>query len=80
MEVAHLETPSPLNPLGLKGAGEAGVIPCAAVFAAAIEDALKDFGVRITEMPLSPSKVKALIDAGAASMRSDPPPWGEQDG
>ena len=39
IEIDHLETPSPLNPLGIKGAGEAGVIPSAAVFAAAIEDA-----------------------------------------
>ena len=39
IDIDHLETPSPLNPLGIKGAGEAGVIPAAAVFAAAIEDA-----------------------------------------
>ena len=39
IEIDHLETPSPLNPLGIKGAGEAGVIPGAAAFAAAIEDA-----------------------------------------
>ena len=39
IDIDHLETPSPLNPLGIKGAGEAGVIPSAAVFAAAIEDA-----------------------------------------
>ena len=39
IEIDHLETPSPLNPLGIKGAGEAGVIPSAAVFASAISDA-----------------------------------------
>src|SRR5690606_4834202 len=39
IEIDHLETPSPLNPLGIKGAGEAGVIPGHAVLAAAIEDA-----------------------------------------
>jgi CO/xanthine dehydrogenase Mo-binding subunit len=49
--IGHLETPSPLNPLGVKGAGEAGVIPVGAVVASAIEDAL---GIPITEMPLSP--------------------------
>ena len=57
IETAHLETPSPLNPLGIKGAGEAGVIPGAAVLAAAIEDAE---GVRIDRMPLSPSELWAL--------------------
>ncbi len=67
IETDHIETPSPLNPLGLKGAGEAGVIPVAAVFASAFEDALQEFGVRISEMPLSPSKLKALIDQGTGA-------------
>jgi len=64
VETDHIETPSPLNPLGLKGAGEAGVIPCAAVFASALEDALREFGVRIAEMPLSPSRLRELIRRG----------------
>jgi len=57
IELDHQETPSPLNPLGLKGAGEAGVIPSAAVFASAIEDAE---GFPITSMPISPSELYAL--------------------
>lgn len=57
IEIDHLETPSPLNPLGIKGAGEAGVIPSAAVFAAAIEDAER---LPITAMPISPSELFAL--------------------
>jgi aerobic carbon-monoxide dehydrogenase large subunit len=57
IEIDHLETPSPLNPLGIKGAGEAGVIPSAAVFAAAIEDAE---GFPITRMPISPSELFEL--------------------
>jgi CO/xanthine dehydrogenase Mo-binding subunit len=52
LELGHQETPSPLNPLGIKGAGEAGVIPVSAVIAAAVEDAM---GFRIDAMPLSPS-------------------------
>ncbi|PZG03792.1 aerobic carbon-monoxide dehydrogenase large subunit, partial [Nonomuraea aridisoli] len=52
VETAHLETPSPLNPLGIKGAGEAGVIPVSAVIASAVEDAE---GVPIDRMPISPS-------------------------
>lgn len=55
--VDHLETPSPLNPLGIKGAGEAGVIPGSAALASAIEDAV---GVGIDAMPLSPSRLHAL--------------------
>jgi aerobic carbon-monoxide dehydrogenase large subunit len=54
VETGHLETPSPLNPLGIKGAGEAGVIPVSALIAAAIEDAE---GIRVTKMPISPSEL-----------------------
>jgi len=57
IDIDHQETPSPLNPLGIKGAGEAGVIPSAAVFAAAIEDAE---GIPITAMPISPSELFEL--------------------
>ncbi|MBA2389752.1 MAG: xanthine dehydrogenase family protein [Geodermatophilaceae bacterium] len=58
IETAHLQTPSPLNPLGIKGAGEAGVIPGSACIASAIEDAL---GVRISAMPISPSDLFELL-------------------
>ncbi|NJP23305.1 aerobic carbon-monoxide dehydrogenase large subunit [Microbispora hainanensis] len=57
IETAHLETPSPLNPLGIKGAGEAGVIPVSAVIASAVEDAE---GITITRMPISPSDLYTL--------------------
>ena len=54
VRIDHLETPSPLNPLGIKGAGEAGVIPTSAAIAAAIEDAT---GIVIDAMPISPSQL-----------------------
>jgi carbon-monoxide dehydrogenase large subunit len=57
-EIGHIETPSPLNPLGVKGAGEAGVIPVPAAFASALDDAL---GTHIAEMPLSHEAVLSLI-------------------
>ncbi len=69
--IVHLETPSPLNPLGVKGVGEAGAIPGPALVAEAIDDALAPFGVRVRDMPLDPSRLRALIasvgggDAGA---------------
>jgi len=62
IEIAHIETPSPLNPLGIKGVGEAGTIPVAALVAEAVEDALAPFGVRIHEMPLSPVRIRELIE------------------
>ena len=64
LELGHQETPSPLNPLGVKGAGEAGVIPVSALIASAVEDAV---GFQIDSMPLSPNDLYALhgrIDAG----------------
>ena len=66
VEIAHLETPSPLNPLGVKGVGEAGAIPTGAAFAQAVEDALAGSGVEITEIPLSPGRLFELIEASRA--------------
>ena len=58
VRTGHQQTPSPLNPLGIKGAGEAGVIPGAAVIAAAISDAT---GLQIRRMPLAPHELHALL-------------------
>jgi CO/xanthine dehydrogenase Mo-binding subunit len=64
VEMVHLETPSPLNPLGVKGVGEAGCIAVGQVIASAIEDALKPLGIApIREVPLSPNAIHALIAA-----------------
>lgn len=63
INVEHIETPSPLNPLGVKGLGEAGVIPVPALFASAIDDALAPFNIRIREMPLDPGRLHALLRA-----------------
>src|SRR5579885_193581 len=64
--VEHIETPSPLNPLGVKGAGEAGVIPVPALFASALDDALAPFGIRILEMPLHPCRLYELLQEARA--------------
>ena len=57
----HLESPSPLNALGIKGVGEAGVIPIGAAIASAIDDALQEFGVVIDRLPLSPVDLLAKL-------------------
>ncbi len=59
--IAHAETPSPLNPLGVKGVGEAGCIPTGAAFAQAVEDALGDPSLEILEIPLNPSRLYELL-------------------
>ncbi len=63
LELGHQETPSPLNPIGVKGAGEAGVIPVSALIASAIEDAV---GFPIDSMPISPNGLYRLHERFAA--------------
>ena len=62
IEVIHMETPSPLNPIGVKGAGEGGTIPATACVISAIEDALSPLGVTLAEYPLSPQRLVELIE------------------
>jgi CO/xanthine dehydrogenase Mo-binding subunit len=63
ISILHLETPSPLNPLGVKGVGEAGCIAVGAVIASGVEDALKPFGaLQFHQLPLSPSMISSALD------------------
>ena len=61
LQTLYKESPSPHNPLGVKGVGEVGVIPAAAAIISAVEDALSPFGVRISQMPITPSRLAELI-------------------
>src|SRR5215813_8819866 len=61
VEVLHMETPSPLNPLGLKGAGEGGTIAAIAALLSAVENALEPFGVHIAEAPITPQRIVELL-------------------
>ncbi len=69
IEILHMETPTPLNPLGVKGAGESGTIGAPAAIVAAIENALAPFCVTIRELPVTPARLLRLIQA--ARTRSD---------
>ncbi|WP_117238386.1 xanthine dehydrogenase family protein molybdopterin-binding subunit [Thermus sediminis] len=63
IEHGHTVTPSPVNPLGVKGIGEAGTIAAAQAVVNAVMDALRPFGVRHLDMPLTPEKIwRALRD------------------
>jgi carbon-monoxide dehydrogenase large subunit len=66
IEVIFMPSPTPLNPLGVKGIGECSTIAVAAAVVGAVEHALAGHGVRITEFPLTPVRVLELIDAAAA--------------
>lgn len=61
IELMSHVSPSPLNPLGVKGVGECGVIPVTAAIVGAIENALQPFNVGITEVPLSPQRIVELV-------------------
>ncbi len=73
IEILHQEIPSTLNPLGVKGVGEAGTIPVASTIISAIENALTPFGIKIAEAPISPVRLVELIEASRndASKGSD---------
>jgi carbon-monoxide dehydrogenase large subunit len=71
-QVPHVETdctvtPSPVNPLGVKGCGEAGTIASAAAVVNAVVDALQPFGIKTIDKPVTPARVWAAIQAAQAS-------------
>jgi carbon-monoxide dehydrogenase large subunit len=64
IEASHTETPSPVNPLGVKGVGEAGTIGCSPAVVNSVVDALSPLGIRHIDMPLTPEKIWKLIEGG----------------
>ena len=62
--------PSPINPLGAKGAGEGGIISVGGAVANAVASALRDFGVQPSRMPLNPQRVWELIQNGKKALAS----------
>ncbi len=65
LEVHHVVTPSPLNPLGVKGAGEGGTVPAPAAIANAVADALRPLGIEVTEMPLTRARLWQRVQAAS---------------
>jgi carbon-monoxide dehydrogenase large subunit len=70
IEIHHMESPTPLNPLGVKGAAESGTIGAPPAIVSAIEDALRPLHIRITDLPVTPERLLALIRA--AQHNDDP--------
>jgi carbon-monoxide dehydrogenase large subunit len=64
IKTVHLESPSPLNPLGVKGLGEGGAIAPPAAIANALADALRPWAAQINEIPLTPNRVVELFARG----------------
>ena len=67
METASTKTPSPVNPLGVKGVGEAGTIAAPQAVVNAVADALEPFGVDHVDMPMTPERVWQAVEGGAAA-------------
>jgi aerobic carbon-monoxide dehydrogenase large subunit len=65
-ETANTQTPTRVNPLGVKGVGEAGTIGSTPAIVNAVVDALQPFGVRHLDMPLRPEKIWRILKQGAA--------------
>ena len=61
VRISHLHTPSPLNPLGIKGLGEGGAMAPPAAIANAVEDALGHLGVQINATPITPTRLASLM-------------------
>ena len=66
-ELDNTVTPTPVNPMGVKGVGEAGTIGSTPAIVNAVIDALKPFGVRHIDMPLRPEKLWRLMNGGESS-------------
>jgi carbon-monoxide dehydrogenase large subunit len=61
IRLVHHTSPSPLNPLGVKGVGESGVLPAAAAIVGAVDDALSEFGGKLTFAPVGPGDVVEIV-------------------
>ena len=64
VDIIHHESPSPLNPLGVKGVGQCGVVPAPSAIISAVENALHPFNVHFTRAPLTPSEIVEAIAGG----------------
>jgi len=69
-ERTYTETPSPLSPMGVKGAGESAVLATPAVLLSAINDALSPLGVQCTTIPASPLRLWQLIQSAAGKKQA----------
>lgn len=67
IEIHHLSTPATSNRIGSKGGGEDGCIATSTVLMGAVEDALRPLGVKVMSSPLSPSRIRAMIEAASGT-------------
>lgn len=61
IEIMHMESPTPLNPMGVKGAAESGTIGAPSAIVSAIDDALSEFDLHLYDLPITPAKLHSMI-------------------
>jgi CO/xanthine dehydrogenase Mo-binding subunit len=70
IKIGHHETPSPWTPHGIKGGGEGGRMMAPAAINVAVNDALAPLGIRLTELPLTPDRIRAALRAAGTQPRT----------
>ena len=63
IEIHHQISPTPQNPMGIKGVGECGVVPASAAIVSAIDDALSEYGIHFNHIPVTPSEIVGAVAA-----------------
>jgi carbon-monoxide dehydrogenase large subunit len=71
LELLHTEVASPVTPFGIRGVGEVGTIPPGAAIANALCEALAEFGVELSSLPITPESVWQALSAGRDTERPD---------
>jgi CO/xanthine dehydrogenase Mo-binding subunit len=71
MKLGHVETPSPYTEFGIKGGGEGGRMATPAVISAAIDDALREYGMRVRNLPVKPADIVATVQAARRQQQAD---------
>ncbi|MGZ4640715.1 MAG: xanthine dehydrogenase family protein molybdopterin-binding subunit [Blastococcus sp.] len=71
MKLGHVETPSPYTEFGIKGGGEGGRMATPAVISAAIDDALREYGMRVRNLPIKPADIVATVRAARQVQKVD---------
>ena len=71
MKLGHVEVPSQYTEFGIKGGGEGGRMATPAVISAAIDDALREYGMRVRNLPLRPSDIVATVQAARQGQQVD---------
>jgi CO/xanthine dehydrogenase Mo-binding subunit len=66
IRVGHVQTPSPFTEYGIKGGGEGGRMGAPPALSGAVEDALRPYGIKIDELPLTPKRIRTMVRAAEA--------------